>query len=204
MRCAIVLAAGASRRMGAPKMLLPLAGKTVIATVVDRLAETAIDRTIVVAGAERARIAEALAGRPAEIIENPDPDAGMLSSVRCGLRALPPECRAVLVALGDGPRISPGVVDAMLGALDAGPKGIVVPVHRGRRGHPLLFGIRHRDEVLARHDGVGLRGLLAAHPDDVLELPVDDPAVLADMDAPEDYRREREAAEGPPVDPSSH
>jgi molybdenum cofactor cytidylyltransferase len=204
MRCAIVLAAGASRRMGAPKMLLPLAGKSVIATVVDRLAAAAIDRIIVVAGAERARIAAALAGRQVAVVENPDPDAGMLSSVRCGLRALPPECRAVLVAPGDGPRISPAVVDAMLAALDAGPRGIVVPVHGGRRGHPIAFAIGHRDEVLSRYDGIGLRGLLAAHPEDILELPVDDPAVLADMDAPEDYRREREAAEGPPVDPPSH
>jgi len=79
----------------------------------------------------------------------------------------------------------------MVRAFEASGMGIVVPVHRGERGHPLLLSVRYRAEILERHDAVGLRGLLAAHPEDVLELEVADPAVLSDMDEPDDYRRER-------------
>jgi molybdenum cofactor cytidylyltransferase len=113
----------------------------------------------------------------------------MLSSVRCGLRALPESCEAVLVALGDQPGIREDVVRAVLQAFAASGKGIVVPVHEGRRGHPLLFASRYVAEVLSKHDDVGLRGLLAEHPGDVFELPSPSPCVLSDMDTPEDYRR---------------
>jgi len=203
MRCAVVLAAGASRRMGVPKMLLPLGDGTVIGIVVEGLRRTAIDRIVVVAGAEAGRIEEALRGGPAEVVVNPRPEDGMLSSARCGLRALPGGCRAALVALGDQPRIPPALVDGMLRALDEGGKGIVVPIHGGRRGHPLLIAAGHFREVLDRHDDRGLRGLLEAHPGDVLEIPWPDEAVLLDMDVPEDYRREREALEREERDPPS-
>jgi molybdenum cofactor cytidylyltransferase len=191
MNCAIVLAAGMSTRMGAHKVLLPLGATTVIAHVVDALARSAIDRTFVVVGHEGARVAEALAGHAATIVANPDYAAGMLSSVRAGLRALPGECGAALIALGDQPRIDAALVDAMLRAFAASGKGIVVPVFGGARGHPLLCSTRYRDEILAAYDEVGLRGLLGAHADDVLELRAADAAVLADLDTPDDYARER-------------
>jgi molybdenum cofactor cytidylyltransferase len=190
MKWAIVLAAGRATRMGTQKALLPLGGTTVIGRIVDRLAATALDGIAVVVGHEGRRVAEALRDRAVKVVENPDPGRGMLSSVRCGLEALPEGCRAALVALGDQPGIRPEVVDAMLRAFDGGRKGIVVPVHGGRQGHPILFDLRYRDEVLERHDEEGLRGLLAAHREDVLGLEVEDPGILADMDTPEDYRRE--------------
>ena len=190
MNCAIVLAAGMSARMGAHKVLLPFGGTTVIAHIVDSLARSAIDRTFVVVGHEGPRVAAALADRAVTIVANPDYAAGMLSSVRCGLRALPEECDAALVALGDQPRITAALVDAMLRAYRTSGKAIVVPVFEGARGHPLLFSTRYRDEILSGYADVGLRGLLAAHAGDVLDLPVEDPSILADMDTPEDYERE--------------
>ncbi len=196
MNSAIVLAAGMSTRMGAHKVLLPFGTTTVIAHIVDTLARSAIDRVFVVTGHEAARVTEALSGRPATIITNSRYAEGMLSSVRCGLRALPPECSAALIVLGDQPRISAGLVDAMLRALSQSGKGIVVPTFQGARGHPLLFSTRYRDEILAHYDAAGLRGLLAARADDVLELAVTDAAILADMDTPGDYERERSASKG--------
>ena len=190
MICAIVLAAGESRRMGAHKLLLPYAGKTVISHIVDQLLDSAIGGIYVIVGHEGARIAEELSVRPVRVVSNPDYRTGMLSSVRCGLRALPPRCEAILVALGDQPGISPELVGQMIHSFNRVDKGIVVPCFRGKRGHPIVFSERFRNEIMTQYDRVGLRGLLQAHPEDVFELNVLAPAVLSDMDYPEDYRRE--------------
>jgi molybdenum cofactor cytidylyltransferase len=114
----------------------------------------------------------------------------MLQSVRCGLTALSQEATAVLVALGDQPAISGDVIAKLVGAYRNSDRGIAVPTCGGKRGHPLLFSTRYRDEVLTQHDGRGLRGLLEAHPDDVLEVIVDEFSVLADIDLPEEYERD--------------
>jgi len=190
MICAIILAAGQARRMGVQKLLLPFAGDTVIGHIVAEVLHSGIAPTFVVTGADGARVAAALAGRPVVFVTNPDPAGDMLSSVRCGLRAAKPDCDAFLVALGDQPAVSADLVGRMIDAFRAGGRGIVVPVHDGRRGHPILISARHRQEVLTEHDGVGLRSLLAAHPADVLDLDVTDAAVLSDMDHPDEYRRE--------------
>ena len=184
---AVVLAAGQSRRMGAHKMLLPYGGKTVIAHVVDELARSSVADVVVVVGHEGERVTEALAGLPATVVANDEHEAGMLSSVRCGLRALGAPCEAVMVALGDQPGVTSELADGLTRAFAATDKGIVVPVCDGKWGHPLLFSNRHCPEVLGRFGNVGLRGLLRAHPDDILELAVPDAAALSDMDYPEDY-----------------
>src|SRR4029453_13829990 len=96
--CAIILAAGRSRRMGTQKLLLPFAGKTLISHVVAQVAGAGISHIIVVVGLEGGGAA-ALADQPVTLAANPDADGDMLSSVRIGLRALPAECDAVLVVL---------------------------------------------------------------------------------------------------------
>ena len=200
MICAIVLAAGQSRRMGRQKMLLPYGGTTVIAHVVDQLLAGVVDGVCVVVGHEEEGAPQALEGRPVTVVSNPDPDAGMLSSVRCGIRALPESCDAVMVVLGDQPGITSALVDDLANTFAATGKGIVVPACEGKRGHPLLFSHRYCGEVLTSFDDLGLRGLLRAHPDDVVELEVSDDAVLSDMDRPEDYqealRRREQQAQG--------
>jgi len=191
MICAIVLAAGESRRMGVQKLLLPFGGTTVVGHIVSELNRSVVDTVIVVVGHDGDRVAEELSGRSVSIATNPNYKAGMLSSVRCGLDALPKQCDAVMVALGDQPAISAGLVDEMVQSFGSTDKGILVPLYRGKRGHPILFSVGYRDEVLERYDDVGLRGLLRTHPDDVYELDVPTSAVLSDMDYPEDYQRER-------------
>jgi len=189
MICALVLAAGRSRRMGAQKLLLPLGGRPVIARVVDEVLRSGVDEVFVVAGGDAAGLAEALGDRRVRFVVNPDPDGEMLSSVRCGLAAMPRECAAALVVLGDQPSLEAGVIAPLLEAFRASGRGIVAAAHGGRRGHPILIDMRYRDEILSRHDGVGLRGLARAHPEDVFEAEVPAPGVLDDMDGPEDFRR---------------
>jgi molybdenum cofactor cytidylyltransferase len=175
--------------MGAQKLLLEFAGTTVIGHIADQLLNSTIDEICVVVGDQGGRIAEELTARNVSIVANPNPDEGMLSSVRCGLKAFGPDCSAVLIALGDQPTISTSLVDRMIHAFADAKKGIIVPVHDSRRGHPLLFSAKYRDEILTHYDDVGLRGLLRAHQDDIAELPVDSDSVLLDMDYPEDYDR---------------
>ncbi|MHC4067252.1 MAG: nucleotidyltransferase family protein, partial [Planctomycetota bacterium] len=195
MICAVVTAAGRSRRMGTQKLLLPFGGTTVIGHVVDELLRSVLDEVYVVVGHQPERITAELSGRAVSIVTNTDYDRGMLSSVRCGLGALKPECEVILVALGDQPAVTAELVDAMAESFATVKQRIVVPVHRGRRGHPLLFSAEYRQEILTGHDDLGLRGLLCAHPDDVFELPVPSAGVLSDIDCPEDYRRQRASLE---------
>lgn len=203
MICAIVLAAGRSSRMGVQKLLLPFGppprrasgdagagGKTVILRIVDQLLASTVDKVFVVTGHEPERITKELSGKSVSIVHNTDYDSGMLSSVRCGLRALPERCRVVLVAIGDQPSISTELVDLMIRSFSATEKKILVPCYEGKRGHPLLFSALYHDEILTRYDDVGLRGLLHAHPDEVFELTVSTSSVLSDMDYPDDYQRE--------------
>jgi molybdenum cofactor cytidylyltransferase len=191
MIAAIVPAAGQSRRMGVAKQLLSFAGTTVIGHIIDEVLRSRVDEVYVVVGHEADGIRQALAGRSVRIVENPDYQrTEMLASVRCALRALPEDCRAILVALGDQPAITVELIDAMIEALASGGRGIVVPVYGGKRGHPLLLDARYRNEILTGHDQHGLRGLLAAHADDIFGLAVRSSTVLSDMDDPEDYQRE--------------
>lgn len=195
MICAMVLAAGLSRRMGVQKLLLPFGGKTVIAHIVDQIIESTVDETYVVVGHEGERVSRELSDRRISIVVNSEYESGMLSSVRCGLIALPQECRAVLVALGDQPSLTTKLLDQMVRSFKETEKKILVPIHNGRRGHPLLFSLGYRDEIMTRYDDVGLRGLLNAHPDDVFDLSVSTSSVLLDMDYPPDYQRELESTE---------
>lgn len=196
---AIVPAAGESRRMGVQKLLLPFGSANVISHVVGQLLHSGVDKTLVVVGHEADKVVKTLSGQAVTIVENPDYASGMLSSVRCGLRALGPQGQAgpdaVLVALGDQPAITANLVDCLIQAFTGNRKGIVVPVFGGKRGHPLLFSAHYRHEILTHYGEVGLRGLLHAHPDDVFEVLASTPAVLSDMDYPEDYQRELAALE---------
>lgn len=190
MICAIVLAAGMSRRMGVQKLLLPFAGRTVIAHIVAELLCSTVDHVLVVVGHQGKSVARKLPKQLITIVTNPNYRSGMLSSVRCGIQALPQECSAVMVALGDQPAISAEIVDEMVQSFVKTDRGIVVPYYHGRRGHPLLFSVKYRNEIMTNFDKVGLRGLLHTYANDVLDLEVSNSSVLSDMDFPEDYRRE--------------
>jgi len=187
---AIVLAAGESRRMGAPKLLLPFGGKTVIEAVLDSVKASPVDGILVVVGAGAAVIKEKIKKYGALIVINPDYRSGMLSSVQCGFQKLPPEADAALIFLADQPAIKPYVAEALIKAFRHTQRGIVIPVFDRRRGHPILISAHYRAEIGSLDPEVGLRQLLDRHPQDVLEEPVDDPAILRDLDTPEDYVRE--------------
>lgn len=189
MICAIVLAAGRSRRMGVQKLLLPVAGQPLICRAVDAVLAGAVEHVLVVTGTRRDELAAVLADRPVHWVTNLVDDSEMIDSVRCGLTALPAECEAFLIVLGDQPEIPPDVVRRLVDAFRQRGAGIAVPVVGSRRGHPILIAARYRAEILENYSDVGLRGLLQAHPDDIAEVDVVSPGVLEDIDSPADYQR---------------
>lgn len=190
MICALVLAAGESRRMGTPKLLLPFGGKTIIEHIVDNINQSKADKILVVLGSHREEIQNKLADRPVLSVVNHRYMEGMLSSIQIGFGALPKDTAAALVCLGDQPLIPFSVLDDLIEAYEQTKKGIVLPVYKKKRGHPILIDQKYRQEVLDLSPDTGLRSLVHNHPQDVQEAKVDTPHILKDIDKPEDYARE--------------
>lgn len=190
MICAVILAAGESRRMGTPKLLLPFGKTTMIETLVDEVLRSKSDKTLVVLGAEKEKIEQTLSNRPVENIVNSRYQEGMLSSIQAGFEALPDEVEAVLVCLGDQPLIPFFVLDKLIAAYKDTKKGIILPVYKKSRGHPILIDMKYKFEVQRISPHIGLRALVHDHPQDVLEVEVNSPQILKDFDKPEDYMKE--------------
>jgi molybdenum cofactor cytidylyltransferase len=188
---AVILAAGESRRMGQPKLLLPYGKETIIETVVRTVVGSNVDRILVVLGARRQEIEEKIRCFSVEKVINREYRKGMFSSVLCGLGTLPKTARAAVLILADQPGIPGNVIDALVEAFLREKKGLVVPVYRRRRGHPLLLDLKYRQEIEGLPPDVGLRGLLRRHPEDILEVRVSCPAIRRDIDSPADYRKTR-------------
>ncbi len=186
---AIVLAAGESRRMGAPKQLLPFGGKTVLLAVVDRLLLSRADGVLVVLGCRAEEVRATLGGRPVQVVLNLDYAQGMLASVQAGVAALPPDATASLICLGDQPTLDPAVVDQVIEAHRQTGRGIVIPTFNGKRGHPALISLRYRDEILALSGEPGLKAVMRGHLEDTAEVEVHRPEILDDIDTPEDYQK---------------
>ncbi len=186
----IILAAGESKRMGFPKMLLPINGKTMIENVIVNVAESDTDGILVVLGASQERLVDLVGRYDVKYCYNENYKEGMLSSVQCGFRNLPDDVEAVVVFQGDQPFISPCVVDSVINAFRTSGKGIVMPVFNGKRGHPLLLDAKYREDIEMLEPGEGLRSIARLYSDDVIEVETADPGILRDFDTYDDYMKE--------------
>jgi molybdenum cofactor cytidylyltransferase len=191
MISAIVLAAGESRRMGECKQLLPWHGGTVLGNLLRTLLSSSLDEVILVLGHESERILEKISTRGIRVEFNPDYREGMSTSLRRGLMAMNQDAEAFLIVLADQPALTPEIIRRLIDAFRRAQPGksIVAPSFQGRRGHPVLFGRKHLEELREATGEVGGREILARHPEDILLLEMDTDAVLIDLDTPEDYRR---------------
>ena len=192
MISAILLAAGESKRMGRPKQLLAWQGKTLLQHSLESLINSAADEIILVLGHEADRIGKSLPALPIKIVINPDYKKGMASSLRGGLLAMDRRSEAFLICLADQPGIGPEIVNRMIREFQqADPKReIVRPVYRGRPGHPVIIGAQYLQEALQLLQGdVGARQILLNHPEDILDIDVDEDLILKDIDTPEEYQR---------------
>lgn len=186
---AMILAAGESKRMAKPKLLLPYGKTTIIETAVENVVSSKVDQTLVVLGSCSAEIKEKIRRFPVITTFNPRYKEGMLSSVLRGMAVLPHSCEAVVVVLADQPSVEAAVIDSLIEAFRTEKRGIIVPVYRKKRGHPFLIDLKYREEMNELNPEIGLRELLQKHPDDVFEVRVPGPAVLRDIDTAEDYSR---------------
>ncbi len=148
MITAVVLAAGLSKRMGQPKMLLPWGNKKVIQQVVETLIDSGIKKIVVVAGALHAEIREALKEDQVKVVVNPLYANGeMTTSLQAGLSHLPKTPTDVMVVLGDQPFLRRRTIEMLIEASKATEKHIVMPSFQNRRGHPWII----KDGILEGH-----------------------------------------------------
>jgi len=187
---AIILAAGESKRMQVPKMLLPFHGKTMIEKVIENITCSEVINTLVVLGSYSDEILSVIKHLPVIHCYNHNYKEGMLSSVQCGFKNLPPGYKAVLVIPGDHPLIEACVINKIISAYRLAGKGIVIPVYRKKRGHPLLIDSKYRDTMDKLDKRTGLRSLSQKYPNDVLEVETNSPGILKDIDTKEDYLNE--------------
>jgi molybdenum cofactor cytidylyltransferase len=193
---AILLAAGRSSRMGEFKPLLPFGNKTVIECCIDSLREGGVETIVVVLGHRADDLRRKLIGVSFAI--NPDPDSEMGASIAAGIRELPDDAQATLIALADHPAVPPTVVTTVIEEWTQGAR-IVVPTWQGRGGHPVLVDLSFRPELLNLTESGGLRALFETHREAVRRVPVNSPFVARDMDTWDDYRTLHLEATGKPA-----
>lgn len=183
----IILAAGASSRMGADKALLPYAGTTFLEHLVELLLPR-VAPVIVVLGHHAERIRAVLpAALGAEIVLNPDYRSGQLSSLQAGIRALPGGAEAALIILVDHPAIAPSTLDTLIERFQSSDASLVIPRCEGRRGHPVVFSRAILDEIAALPATATAKQVVHTHLQDTVYVDVADPGVLKDVDTPADY-----------------
>lgn len=183
----VVLAAGRSTRMGAAnKLLADLGGMPMVRRVVETVLASHARPALVVTGHQAAEVSAVLSGLDVTLVSNPDYATGLASSVKAGVRAVPAECAGALVMLGDMPRIAVGHVERLVVAYAAAQGGaIIVPVHEGRQGNPVLWPARYFPELLQLDGDAGAKRLIAAHAGDVREIDLGTDAIFVDVDTPE-------------------
>jgi molybdenum cofactor cytidylyltransferase len=191
---AAVLAAGRSSRMGRPKALLPLGGVTFLERVVATADGAGLSPVRVVIGAHREAIELALPWLHDRFVHNDRVEDGQLHSLRLVLRDLPASCEGCVVMLVDHPLVREGTVRALVQAFLEHRAPMVVPRFGARRGHPALFGRELFDPLCHGSLEGGARRVVRERGVRPLEVPVDDPGVLADVDTPGEYEEARGAA----------
>lgn len=176
--------------MGFPKMLLQFNGKTMIEKVIENVAESDSDGILVVVGAGKENLIDLVKKYDVKYCYNENYKEGMLSSVQCGFKNLPPDTEATMVFQGDQPYITADVINSVIREYRLSGKGLIMPVYKGKRGHPLLIDSKYRDQIDKLDPHEGLRSITYIYSGDLHEVSTDEPGILKDFDTYEDYKKE--------------
>ena len=182
----IVLAAGRSERMGAAKPLLEVDGRTFVEAATGALREGGCDRVVVVIADRAVEAAVRATGAGVALVPT---DGEQIDSLRAGLAALSGDVGAAVVLPVDHPLVTGATVRSLIAAHREHPDAVTRPTRGGRPGHPTLFPAPVWPRLLEVDLEQGARGVLAADDVAVVDVPVPDEGVLADIDTPEQYDR---------------
>jgi molybdenum cofactor cytidylyltransferase len=185
MISAIVLAAGKSERMGRPKALLPFRGRTFLENILDAISQSSIEHVLVVVGHHRDEIERTL--RVPSLVFNPDYEQGMVTSLQTGIRALPPDSIGAFLFLVDHPVVDTETIEIMIPSLARDV--IVQPTYEGRRGHPVYLGAEILMEILQLPSSQGADVVVRRNVGRIVEVPVNSPGILIDVDTPDEYEK---------------
>jgi molybdenum cofactor cytidylyltransferase len=191
MIIAVVLSAGESSRMGRPKALLPIGGQKFIERIIRVIGQSRVGRTIVVLGHHADELRGQIEHLPIQIVVNPDYQRGQLSSLQAAIRYIKNDdrCDGMLVHLVDHPFIDVPLVDVLIETFYETKKLIVVPRHKGKRGHPVIFSRDLFEELLNAPIDQGAKAVVNAHREETLEIEWQDQGITLDIDTPELYRQ---------------
>jgi len=188
----IILAAGMSTRLGRSKQLLRLKGKPLLEWVVDACLDSLLDRIVLVLGHDARQVIKILepkfAGTRIQIAFNPRYREGMSRSLKTGLTALGLQPPSVMFLLGDQPLIDAVVIDRMLKSFWNSKKNICVPVFKGTRGNPVIFGRHFYRLIRETENDIGARRIIETHPDQVLAVEVEQRLYFLDVDTEADLK----------------
>ncbi len=188
----VILAAGASTRMGTPKQLLDYQGQPLLRHAAEVALATSCQRVIVVLGCRSQQLREALRGLPVTIVENPDWEGGMGTSIRAGVAIAEQEkLDGVILGLADQPLITPQILDTLIQTHVASGHAIVTSQYAGTVGVPVFFSREYFPHLLGLEPSQGCKGVILKHTQHAMRL--DCPEAEMDVDTPEDYSRVQSA-----------
>jgi molybdenum cofactor cytidylyltransferase len=187
---AVILAGGESRRMGAPKALIPYRGKTFVEHLIEVTRHQRVGITRIVVGAHAAEIQKRLNAYATDIVVNADWAKGPLSSIQSAIRSLPEGAtEGMILCPVDHPIISAELIAKLIAEFDSSGKAIVVPEYQGRRGHPAIFRAILYQELLDASPEVGARQVVWAHANDIREVGTEEEGVVLNINDPATFER---------------
>jgi molybdenum cofactor cytidylyltransferase len=190
MLAVAILAAGESRRMGTLKALLDFHGKTFLEHLIEVTRHPRVGMTQIVLGAGADDVREKLRLDASLVVLNENWREGQLSSIQAAIRGLPPgKTEGLILCPVDQPLISAAIVAQLIARFDSSGKLIVLPTHKGRRGHPAIFRASLYDELLRASAKIGARQVVWEHSQDVEELPTDEEGVVLNLNDPETLKK---------------
>jgi molybdenum cofactor cytidylyltransferase len=184
----LLLAAGAGSRFGASKLVAPLREEPLVRHAARALAAASLDVVYVVLGNDARAVREALRGLDVRLVEHPHYLDGLGTSIAAGIGAVPADCEAVVIALGDQPSIATARFDALIEEWKSSGAPIVASRYRGESANPVLFAQAVFPELLGLRGDAGARRVVMADASRVRWLDVDEPVPI-DVDVPDDLRR---------------
>lgn len=196
----VVLAAGMSKRMGAPKQLLRAGETTLLERALNTVRQSRADEIILVLGFGAKEIQQTISTLGLKVVVNESYQEGMGSSLRAGISIVDPQANAALIMLADQPFVLSSTLDRLIEHHQKVRPQIVIPIYKGFRGNPVLLDRSVFPEVASLRGDIGCRAIFGAHTENIAKLAVDDPGILLDVDTREDFEKlatGRDPAAGP-------